>query len=78
MPSNLRYQSGATNIPVAGVTLPHNLIGTPDEFFATLTAASGSGDAYFLGVSQTNVVVAGNGVAVSAQVICAVNHTSIR
>jgi hypothetical protein len=73
----LRYSSGLTNVAVAGATLAHGLIGTPDEVSAVM-ANGGTGDVYFLGISQTNVTVAANGVAMSAIVQAAVNHTSIR
>ena len=74
----LRYQSGATNIAVAGSTIVHDLTGgTPTEYSAAVVSA-GTGMPYFLGVSATNLVVAANGVALSANVMAAINHSIIQ
>lgn len=71
----LRYQSGITNISHGGSTIAHGLIGTPDEYVA---AEHGPTNAYFQGVSSTNVVLAAAVGGVSANVQVAVTHTSIR
>ncbi len=74
-----RYQSGVINIGQAAVTVVHNLTGgTPTEYGVALSTP-GATQAYFLGVSQTNVVVAAGAIgAVSGNVFCSIPHSIIQ
>lgn len=72
-----RLATGATNIAVAGSTFAHGLAGTPTEFVAQ-KMDGGTGQTYFVGVSSTNVVVAANGAACSANVQCSIPWSAIQ
>jgi hypothetical protein len=74
-----RYQSGIVAISQAATTIIHNLTGgTPTEYERAL---HGLTNVYFLGVSQTNVVVAAGalaGAACNANIFCSIPHTKIQ
>lgn len=72
-----RYQSGVIAISQAVTTVVHNLTGgTPTEYAAE---PFGLTQSYFLGVSQTNVVVAAGGIGgASANVFASIPHSIIQ
>lgn len=74
-----RYQSGIVAISQAATTVVHNLSGgTPTEYQATL---HGLTNVYFIGVSQTNVVLAagaGAGAACNANIFASIPHSVIQ
>lgn len=72
-----RYQSGVVAVSQAATTVVHNLTGgTPTEYDRALHTPTG---AYFLGVSQTNVVVAAGGLGgASANIFASIPHSIIQ
>ena len=74
----LRSKS-TTNIAIAGSTIAHGLVSTPDEVSVLATIAAGAGGVYRYAASDaTNVYLAAGTTATSADVIAAVNHSIIR
>lgn len=74
-----RYQSGIIAISQAATTVAHNLTGgTPTEYDRAL---HGLTNVYFIGVSQTNVVVAAGalaGAACNANIFASIPHSIIQ